>query len=60
MGEFEPRRWDGLPVLLLIGAASGLAWAFANPFLGFLLVFCSGVAVLGGVEYARKHWRSHP
>jgi hypothetical protein len=59
MADSPERRWDGLPVLLLIAAAAALAWVFPDPFQGFLLVFAIGFALLAIVEYARKRRKSN-
>jgi hypothetical protein len=60
MPETQERRWDGLPVLLLIAAAAALAWLFPDPFQGFLLVFAIGFALLAIVEHARKRRQKRP
>ncbi len=59
MPESQERRWDGLPVLLLIAAAAALAWLFPDPFQGFLLVFAIGFTLLAIVEYARKRKKAN-
>ena len=60
MADSQERRWDGLPVLLLIATAAALAWLFPDPFQGFLLVFAIGFTLLAIVEYARKRRKSTP
>jgi hypothetical protein len=59
MSDFDPKSSGGFPVLVLIALACALAWVFANPFLGFVIVFVAGAAVLGGVEYVRQRRRPH-
>ena len=59
MDEADKQPSTGLPVLLLIAAASVLAWTFRNPFNGFLLILALGLAGLGGWEYWRHRRGSH-
>ena len=59
MEESDKKPSTSLPVLLLIGVASVLAWTFGNPFNGFLLILAVGLVGLGGWEYWRHHRGSH-
>jgi hypothetical protein len=60
MNDYDAQRSGGFPVLVLIGLSCCLAWLFSNPYLGFVLVFIAGIALLGGVEYARRRWKANP
>lgn len=59
MSDYDAQRWGGLPALGLLALATALAWLFSNPFLGFVMIFAGGVAVLAGVDFLRRHWRPH-
>ncbi|MGD8453533.1 MAG: hypothetical protein PVJ57_17100 [Phycisphaerae bacterium] len=58
MSDYDERQWGGLPALGLLALATALAWLFTNPYLGFVIVFASGVAVLAAVDFLRR--RSRP
>ena len=51
----EQKKWGmgGMPVLILIGASSLLAWLFANPFMGFMIVMAVGITVLAIIEHVQ-------
>jgi len=57
--EYDDRRWGGFPVLLLVALAAVLAWLFANPFFGFMVIIVVGLAVLACAEYVWQHYRPH-
>lgn len=58
MAKAGSNRWDGVAMLVLLVAATGLSWLFNNPFNGFIIIFVAGVAVLAVVEYLHRRRRS--
>jgi len=59
MQEADRTGWGGLPMLLLIAAATVLAWLFPNPFVGFIVVLVAGLVVMGCADYVRQRRRGH-
>ena len=59
MAESVESGWGGFPMLILIALATALAWAFGNPFFGFVVVLGTGLAILAVVEFVRGHRRPH-
>ena len=58
--ESDSRGWGGLPMVLLIAAATVLAWLFPNPFVGFIVVLVAGLAVLACIDYRRRRSSKRP
>lgn len=56
--EHPTRPSTGWSLLGLFVVASALGWALGSPFIGFVVVFAAGVAVLAVVERLRRGWDS--
>ncbi len=59
MTPIDKNGWGGFPILILIALATALAWAFGNPFFGFVVVLATGLALLATIEFVRRHRKPH-